>query len=144
MFWMDLITGVILMLSAWAVYRNPMLISGVNTMSKKRLAKVDLDGLKQLYRNVFLISGGAITLLGGIFTLTHLSMGFHLVMQLLVILAAVVAVAVLGKRYDAGLEGEEGKKERRKNRAAIIVTVVSFVIILFFFFKGSKPATVEV
>lgn len=144
MFWLDLITGVILMLSAWAVYCNPMLISGVNTMSKKRLAKVDLDGLKQLYRNVFLISGGAITLLGGIFTLTHLPMGFHLVMQLLVILAAVVAVAVLGKRYDAGLEGEEGKKERRKNRAAIIVTVVSFVIILFFFFKGSKPATVEV
>lgn len=143
-FWIDLITGVILMLSGWAVYRNPMLISGVNTMSKKRLAKVDLEGLKLGFRNVFLISGGAIVLLGGIFTLTHLPMGFHLVMQLLAIFAAVVASVVLSKRYDAGLQGEEGKKERKKNWIAIIITVVGFAVILFFFFKGSKPATVEV
>ena len=132
------------MFSGWAVYRNPMLISGVNTMSKKRLAQVDLDGLKQGYRNVFLICGGAIVLLGGIFTLTHLPIGFHLVMQLVEVFAAVVASVVLSKRYDAGLQGEEGKKERTKNWIAIIVTVVAFVVILFFFFKGSKPATVEV
>lgn len=144
MFWIDLITGVILMLSGWAVYRNPMLISGVNTMSKKRLAKVDLDGLKQGLRNVFLISGGAIVLLGGIFTLAHLPMGFHLLMELVVVFAAVVASFVLSKRYDAGLQGEEGKKERKKNWIAIIVTVVAFAVILFFFFKGSNPATIEV
>ena len=132
------------MLSGWAVYRNPMLISSVNTMSKKRLAQVDLDGLKCGYRNVFLICGGAIVLLGGIFTLTHLPIGFHLVMQLVAIFAAVVASVVLSKRYDAGLQGEEGKKERTKNWIAIIVTIVAFAVILFFFFKGSKPATIEV
>ena len=136
--------GVILMLSGWAVYRNPMLISGVNTMSKKRLAKVDLDGLKLGFRNVFLICGGAIVLLGGIFTLTHLPMGFHLVMQLVAILALVIACFVLSKRYDMGMQGEEGKKERKKNWIAIIITVVAFAVILFFFFKGSKPATIEV
>ena len=144
MFWIDLITGVILMLSGWAVYRNPMLISGVNTMSKKRLAKIDLEGLKLGFRNVFLICGGAIVLLGGIFTLAHLPFGFHLVLQLLAVLAAVVASVVLSKRYDAGLQGEEGKKERKKNWIGIIITVVAFAVILFFFFKGSKPATVEV
>ena len=144
MFWIDLIMGVILMLSGWAVYRNPMLISGVNTMSKKRLAKVDLDGLKLGFRNVFLICGGAIVLLGGIFTLTHLPMGFHLVMQLVAILALVIACFVLSKRYDMGMQGEEGKKERKKNWIAIIITVVAFAVILFFFFKGSKPATIEV
>ena len=144
MFWIDLSTGVILMLLGWAVYRFPMLISGVNTMSKKRLAKVDLDGLKLGYRNVFLICGGATVLLGGIFTLAHLPYGYHLVMELVVVLALVIACMVLGKRYDMGLQGEEGKKERKKNWIAIIVTVVAFAVILFFFFKGSKPATVEV
>ena len=144
MFWIDLSTGVILMLLGWAVYRNPMLISGVNTMSKKRLAKVDLDGLKLAYRNVFLICGGVILLLGGIFTLAHLSWGFHLVMQLATTFALVIACIVLGKRYDLGLQGEEGKKERTKNWIAIIVTVVAFAVILFFFFKGSKPATIAV
>ena len=144
MFWTDLITGVILMLTGWAVYKNPMLISGVNTMSKKRLAKVDLEGLKLGFRNVFLICGGAIVLLGGIFTLTHLPMGFHLVMQLVAILALVIACFVLSKRYDMGMQGEEGKKERKKNWIALIITVVAFAVILFFFFKGSKPATIEV
>ena len=144
MFWIDLSTGVILMLLGWAVYRFPMLISGVNTMSKKRLAKVDLDGLKLGYRNVFLICGGATVLLGGIFTLAHLPYGYHLVMELVVVLALVIACMVLGKRYDMGLQGEEGKKERTKNWIAIIITIVAFAVILFFFFKGSKPATVEV
>lgn len=144
MFWIDLIMGVILMLSGWAVYRNPMLISGVNTMSNKRLAKIDLEGLKLGFRNVFLICGGAIVLLGGIFTLTHLPMGFHLVMELVAILALVIACFVISKRYDLGMQGEEGKKERKKNWIAIIITVVAFAVILFFFFKGSKPATVEV
>ena len=144
MFWIDLITGASLMLLGWAVYRNPMLISGVNTMSKKRLAKVDLDGLKLGYRNVFLICGGATVLFGGIFTLAHLPYGFHLVMQLVAVFALVIACIVLGKRYDAGLQGEEGKKERTKNWIAIIVTIVAFAVILFFFFKGSKPATIVV
>ena len=58
MIWTDLIIGAILMLTGWAVYKFPMLISGVNTMSKKRLAKVNLEGLKLAYRNVFLICGG--------------------------------------------------------------------------------------
>ena len=144
MFWIDIIMGVILMLTGWAVYKFPMLISGVNTMSKKRLAKVDLDGLKLAYRNVFLICGGATVLFGSIFSLAHLSWGFHLMMQLLAVLALVIASVVLGKRYDMGLQGEEGKKERVKNWIAIIVTVVAFAVILFFFFKGSKPATIEV
>ena len=144
MLWTDLITGVVLMLSGWLVYKFPMMISGMNTMSKKRLAKVDLEGLKLAFRNVFLICGGAIVFLGSIFTLAHLPMGFHLVMQLVAILALVVACFVLSKRYDMGMQGEEGKKERRKNRIAIIITVMVFALVLFFFFKGSKPATVEV
>ena len=144
MLWTDLITGAILMLTGWAVYKFPMMISGVNTMSKKRLAKVDLEGLKLGLRNVFLICGGAIVFLGSIFTLAHLPFGFHLVMQLVAILALVVACFVLSKRYDMGMQGEEGKKERRKNWIAIIITVVVFALVLFFFFKGSKPATVEV
>ena len=132
------------MLTGWAVYKFPMMISGVNTMSKKRLAKVDLEGLKLAFRNVFLICGGAIVLLGGIFTLAHLPMGFHLVMQLVAILALVVTCFVLSKRYDMGMQGEEGKKERRKNNIGLVISFVVMGGILFFFFKGSKPATVEV
>lgn len=144
MFWIDLLMGAILMLTGWLVYRNPMLISGVNTMSKKRLAQVDLDGLKQLYRNVFLISGGAILLIGGIFTFLEVPMGYHMVIQFVAIFAAVVACMVLGKRYDAGQQGEEGRKEKKKNWITLVITFVVLTAVLVFFFKGGKPATIEV
>ena len=144
MIWTDLIMGVILMLTGWAVYKFPMLISGVNTMSKKRLAKVNLEGLKRDYRNVFLICGGVLLLLGGISTLVHVPEGVHLVALFVVMFALVVACMLLSRKHDLGLQGEEGKKEWRKNRIAIVITLVAFVVILFFFFKGSKPATVEV
>lgn len=144
MLWTDLITGVILMLSGWLVYKFPMLISGVNTMSKKRLAKVDLDGLKRAFRNVFLICGATMLLLGGLSTMVHVPMGVHLIVLVVVMMALVVACMLLSKRYDLGLQGEEGKKERRKNWIGVIITVVAFAVILIFFFKGNKPATVEV
>ena len=144
MIWTDLIMGVILMLTGWMVYKFPMLISGVNTMSKKRLAKVNLEGLKRDFRNVFLICGGVLLLLGGISTLVHVPEGVHLVALLVVIFALVVACMLLSRKHDLGLQGEEGKKEWRKNRIAIVITLVTFVVILFFFFKGSKPATIEV
>ena len=144
MIWTDLIIGAILMLTGWLVYKFPMLISGVNTMSKKRLAKVDLDGLKLAYRNVFLICGGVMLLFGGISTLVYIPMGVHLIVLVVVILALVIACVGLSSRFDLGLQGEEGKKERRKNWIGIIISVVAFAVILFFFFKGSKPATIEV
>lgn len=144
MIWTDLIMGVILMLTGWMVYKFPILISGVNTMSKKRLAKVDLDGLKRAFRNVFLICGATMLLLGGLSTMVHVPMGVHLIVLVVVMMALVVACMLLSKRYDLGLQGEEGKKERRKNWIGVIITVVAFAVILIFFFKGNKPATVEV
>ena len=132
------------MLTGLAVYRFPMMISGVNTMSKKRLAKIDLEGLKRAYRNVFLIGGAVMLLLGAFSTVVHVPIGVHVTVMFVVITATVVAAMMLGRRYDAGLQGEEGRKELRKNIISIVITVVGFAVILFFFFKGSKPATIEV
>ena len=144
MFWIDILTGVFLMLTGLAVYRFPMLISGVNTMSKKRLAKVDLEGLKRVMRNALLISGAVIILLGGLSTLVHIPEGVHFALMMAVIFAMVIAVILLSRRYDAGMQGEEGRKERRKSRIALIVVAVILLSTVIFFFVGTKPATVEV
>ena len=144
MFWFDLISGVTLMLTGLLVYKFPMLISGVNTMSKKRLAKVDLEGLKCGYRNVFLICGGVMLLFGGLSFFVRVSMGVHLIVFSVVLMALVIACVILGKRFDLGLQGEEGKKERRKNWIGIIIAFLALTGMLVFFFKGNKPATIEV
>ena len=132
------------MLAGWAVYKNPMLISGVNTMSKKRLAKVNLEGLKRDFRNVFLICGGVLVLFGGISTFVRVPMGAHLVVFSVVLIALVAVCLQLSKKHDLGLQGEEGKKERRKNNIGLVITVVAFGAILVFFFKGGKPAKIDV
>ena len=132
------------MLTGLLVYKFPMMISGINTMSKKRLEKVDLEGMKNALRNVLLIGGAVMLLLGVLTTLIRIPMGVHLVVLFAVILGTVVASLLISRRYDAGLQGEEGKKERKKSLIGILITVVVIVGVLFFFFKGSKPATVEV
>ncbi len=132
------------MLTGWLVYKFPMLISGLNTMPKKRLEKINVEGLKRDYRNVLLIAGGAMLLLAGISTLVHVPIGVHLVVLMAAVLGIVVAGFVLARKYDAGLQGEEGKKERKKSMIGLIIAVVVTIGILFFFFKGNKPATIEV
>lgn len=144
MFWTDLIMGVILMFAGLLVDRNPMLISGVNTMSKERLSKVDLEGLKRVVRNALLICGVVIILLGGLSTLVHIPEGVHFALMMAVVFGMVIAVLLLSRRYDAGMQGEAGKKERRKNRIALIVVAVILLATVIFFFVGTKPATVEV
>ncbi len=132
------------MLTGWMVYKFPMLISGVNTMSKERLSKVDLDGLRRVVRNALLISGAVMLLLGGLSTLVHIPEGIHFALMMAVIFAMVIAVILLSRRYDAGMQGEEGRKERRKNRIVIILVAVVLLATVIFFFVGTKPATVEV
>lgn len=144
MFWLDIIMGAVLMLTGWAVYKWPMLISGINTMPKKRLEKIDLDGLKCDLRNTMLIAGGVLMVLGVASIFVYVPMGVHVTALMVVMLAIVIACVVLSRRYDAGLQGPEGEKERKKNTIGIVIACVATAAILFFFFKGAKPATIEV
>lgn len=132
------------MLTGWMVYKFPMLISGLNTMPKKRLAKVNVEGLKRDFRNVFFIAGGIILLFGGISTLVYVPMGVHVVAMMAAVMGVVVAGLALARKYDTGLQGEEGKKERKKNQIGLIIAIMVTIGVLFFFFKGSKPATIDV
>ena len=136
--------GVILMLTGLLVYRFPMLISGVNTMSKERLSKVNLEGLKHVMRNALLISGAVIILLGGLSTLVRIPEGIHFALLMAVIFGMVIAVTLLSRRYDAGMQGEAGRKERRKSQIVLIVVAVILLATVLFFFVGTKPAKVEV
>lgn len=144
MFWIDLLIGVILIISGFLTNRHPTMISGVSTMSKKRQEKIDLAGLGRGFCIVQLLGGSVMLLLGGLSTLVHVSMGMHLVVTFTVLIAMLVACTLIMRKYDAGLQGEEGKKDRRKTLIGIIIAVVILVGVLFFFFLGIKPATIEV
>jgi amino acid transporter len=136
--------GVILMLTGLLVYRNPMLISGVNTMSNERLSKVDLEGLKRALRNALMISGAVLLLLGGLSTLVDIPEGVHYALMMVVVTVMVVVAFVVSRRYDAGQQGEEGRKERRKGGIVLAIVVTLLVASLGFYFFASGPARIEV
>lgn len=144
MVWTDLIMGVILMLTGLLVDRHPRMISGINTMSNERLSKVDLDGLKRGLRNVLLIAGAAMLLLAALSFLVHIPEAVHFVALFVVAMAIVVANVLISKRYDAGLQGEEGRKDRRKNRFVILFVFLVFAAVIPLFFIGTKPASIKV
>lgn len=144
MIWTDIILGVSLMLVGLLVYRNPMLISGVNTMSNERLSKVDLDGMKRALRNVMMISGAVLLLLGGLSALVDIPEGLHFALMMAVVVAMTVAAFRVTWRYDAGCQGEEGRKERRKGGIVLAIVVVLLVASIGFYFFSSGPARIVV
>ena len=144
MFWTDIITGALLMLTGLLVDRHPRMISGINTMSNERLAKVDLDGLKRGLRNVLLIAGAVMLLLAILTYFVHIPEAFNMIALFAVTMAIVVSFALISKRYDAGLQGEEGKKERRKNWIVLFIVLLVFAAVIPLFFIGTKPALIEV
>ena len=142
MFWTDLITGVILMLSGLMVYKFPMTISGINTMSKKSLAKLNVEGIKRVVRNAFLTGGAVLVLLGVLSTLVHFSEGVlvavNSAMIIAVVFAMIVACVVLTEKYVPGTLEEEDKEEKaknekRENRIAISVALGIFALMTFIF-----------
>lgn len=144
MFWTDIITGALLMLTGLLVDRHPRMISGINTMSNERLAKVDLDGLKRGLRNVLLIAGATMLLLAILTYFVHIPEAFNMIALFAVTMAIVVSFVLISKRYDAGLQGEEGKKERRKNWIVLFIVLLVFAAVIPLFFIGTKPALIEV
>ena len=130
------------MLTGLLVDRNPMLISGVNTMSKERLSKVDLEGLKRVVRNAFLIGGTVIILLGVLSPLVNFSEGVlvavNSAMIIAVVFAMIVACVVLTEKYVPGTLEEEDKEEKaknekRENRIAISLVLGIFALMTFIF-----------
>ena len=156
MFWIDFTIGAVFMLVCLLVYRFPKLIAGLNTMSKKSLAKVNVEVIKRVVRNVFLIGGAAIMLWGVLSTFMHVSESVLVMVNSAVIIAVVVAMivacVVLMVKYDPGTLDEEDKEEkakneRRDNRIAISFVIGIFALMSIIFVsvvRNSKPATVEV
>ena len=94
MFWTDVIIGVVFIVVGLLVHRFPRLIAGLNTMSKKSLAKLNVEGIKRVVRNAFLTGGAVLVLLGVLSTLVHFSEGVLVAVNSAMIIAVVFAMIV--------------------------------------------------
>ena len=148
MFWTYLIIGVVFIILGLLVYRFPRLIAGLNTMSKERMDKVDVEGLKSGMRLVFLIGGAVMLLMAGLSTRVNISVAVHIAVVLVIGFGVVIACALLGSKYDNAVLEKEDLKESRIERIGICILLVVIIIIpaivMLSVIRSSRPATIEV
>ena len=148
MFWTDLIMGAILMLTGLLVYRFPRLIAGLNTMSKERMDKVNVEALKSGMRLVFLIGGAVMLLMAGLSTRVNISVVVHIAVVLFVGFGVVIACALLGSKHDNAVLEKDDLKEGRMERIGIRVLLAGLIIIptivLLFVIRDIRHARIEV
>ena len=148
MFWPDLIMGVIFIILGLLVYRFPRLIAGLNTMSKERMAKVNVEGMKSGMRLIFLIGGAVLLLMAGLSTLVNIPVAVHIAVVLVVGFGVVIACALLGSKYDNAVLEKEDLKESRIERIGIRILLVAIIIIpaivMLFVIRDIRPAKIDV
>ncbi|MBO4316190.1 MAG: DUF3784 domain-containing protein [Prevotella sp.] len=148
MFWTYLIIGAIFIVLGLLVYRFPRLIAGLSTMSKERMAKVNVEAMKSGMRLVFLIGGAVLLLMAGLSTLVNISVAVHIAVVLFVGFGVVIACALLGSKHDnAVLEKDdlmESRIERIGIRILLGVIIIIPAIVMLSVIRSSRPATIEV
>ena len=104
--------------------------------------KLDVEGVKRVVRNAFLIGGTVIILLGVLSSLVNFSEGVlvavNSAMIIAVVFAMIVACVVLTEKYVPGSLEEEDKEEKaknekRENRIAISLVLGIFALMTFIF-----------
>lgn len=137
-----LVSGAILALSGVLVYFNPLLISGLNTMSKKRLARVDVDGLKKATCWLFVTNGAVMFVLGVLSCFFRL--GLMPAFAFVVLIFAIVLIAMfLNRKFDSGITEDERKNEKAQLRFSVAFAVAIMAVVAVVYSYCSKPSKIE-
>lgn len=138
----DILMGLFLMLTGWAVVKFPLLIAGYNTMSKEQKEKVDAKGASRMMRKTFVLMGL------GVIAIPYLLQvaGFRIVTELVpvaVILPGVCYMLYQSQKYTKAPDVPDvttgNKKQRTKGLYTLTLLTLSFIV---FFALSLRPARV--
>lgn len=127
-FYILMSVALLMFLLAWLVYRYPMMISGISTMSEKRRSLVDLDKLKVLVSRAMCVTAVLHVILA------LLSIGWHgtekwlWAASFIIIIGMAMSVNWLGVKYD------KAKNAMRNNMIvnALLFCVATVIIASMF------------
>lgn len=125
------------------VYKWYFLISGYNTMSKEKKARVDTTSLGRLIGIYSYVNGGLLLLMG---LLHGVGLKPSLIPIIVVFGLSTLYVMVKSQKYDGNLFDEEGRlRPGAKKKLAIPagIMVVSFILVAVLLFFSSRPIEVN-
>ena len=135
--YMNIGTGLLLIVVGWLCYRNPNLINPYGGLSPERKALVDIDGLKRSTLIILTVTGILliVTALLSIFNVISEIMSVNVMMVL--VIAMLVPLFIAMKKYNGFGRDENGKGyySLYMNKAAkitvVIVTVMVAAVVVF-------------
>jgi hypothetical protein len=99
MFYAELITGTILIVTGYLVKKFPDLIAGYNTLSDSQKKKVSIDGLSSMMRNYLIVTGILVILIGLVMTILEIKQHYSIMIISLVIVLAVIFMISKSQKY---------------------------------------------
>ena len=124
------ISGVILILLGWAIYRNPNWINPYGDMPPERKALVDIEGLKRAVAITFGVGGGLLIVAGLLSAFKVIDDNTGGIVMGAVCTAMIVPLVIAMRRYNGFGRDEngEGYYSLYMNKAAKIAVVLFLVM----------------
>ena len=149
MFWIDLIIGFVLILTAWGVYRYPNLINPYGGMSPERKALVDIEGLKRSLAIISAVAGGLMivaALLSAFKVIDEDAGGF---VAMAVCFAMLVPMFIAMHRHNGFGRDRSGQLKSDKTGkgasiAALVITGLSLVFVVVLLMFSNQTPKIEV
>ena len=131
------ISGLILMLLGWLIYRNPNWINPYGEMPPERKALVDIEGLKRAVALTFGLGGGLLIIAGLLSAFKVIDDNTSGIVMGAVCTAMIVPLVIAMRKYNGFGRDEngEGYYSLYMNKAAkitvVIVTVMVAAVVVF-------------
>lgn len=131
------ISGLILILLGWAIYRNPNWINPYGEMPPERKALVNIEGLKRAVAITLGVGGGLLIVAGLLSGIKVIDDNTGGIVMGAVCLAMIVPMVIAMRRYNGFGRDEngEGYYSLYMNKAAkitvVVVTVVLVAVVVF-------------
>ena len=126
------ISGIILILLGWAIYRNPNWINPYGEMSPERKALVDIEGLKRAVAITFGVGGGLLIVAGLLSAFSVIDDNTSGIVMAVVCTVMIVPLVIAMRRYNGFGRDEngEGYYSLHMNKAAKITVAIFTVMVL--------------
>ncbi|HHV28967.1 MAG TPA: DUF3784 domain-containing protein [Clostridium sp.] len=146
--WAFILVGVLFIAMGLAVhvFKWHFLISGYNTMPKKKKANVDTEGLGRLIGIYSYVNGG-ISIAAGVFYV--LGLEIILLPVIVFFIISTVYLLIKAQKYDGNIYDENGKLRKGAWKQLVlpgvicVVTLIFVSIVMYFSFQPTKVSFLE-
>lgn len=131
------ISGIILILLGWAIYRNPNWINPYGDMPPERKALVDIEGLKRVVALTLGVGGGLLIVAGFLSVFKVIDDNTSGIVMGAVCTAMMVPLVIAMRKYNGFGRDENGKgyyslyMNKAAKITAVVVTVVLVAVVVF-------------